>query len=483
MAADGPADRLPKPGQLNINTEKIYELGNYQSVGLIRDIPDLTFDLESLDVSAELECILTGRDFTATPDGTLIAMANILPLDVASQFKGGRTATNPFDVVASVAVPYLVAESISYRFGLRDNASQSVSLRGDAIFYATASAYVQSAVGTNAANQAVLLTNTALPYNGDTINGVRYTLGVSLRSGKRLAFGTDYTEAAVGGTAPLAAPVQSAASTATTGGTLAAATYFYRIVAINALGTSLGSNEVSITTTGATSTVTTNWATVTGATGYRVYRGTAAGAQDRLVTTTGLVLTFVDTGAATTAGTVPTQNTSGTPEKTVTITVLAAVPVADSIRVIYQSPVVAVYPQVSHAVASATRPAAIRDRDIEVRVGGALITDRWSSIQSINVEQRVTLEKDEEFGNAQAVGQDFDVPEVSGSIEIKPRDVAELMRRLRQIAGIATSTEVIGAWATVVLPVLIILRSPDTGAIVQRVHARQRSPRRGLVRA
>ena len=156
------------PGNLNIPTEKIYELGNYESVATIRDVPDLTFDLESLDVSAEIECMLTGQDFDAAADGTLIKMANVLPLDVASQFKAGRTATNPFDVVASVAVPYLVAESVSYRFGLRDNASQSISLRGDSIFYATASAYVKVGAADAAT---VTFDNAPLPYNGDTVAG------------------------------------------------------------------------------------------------------------------------------------------------------------------------------------------------------------------------------------------------------------------------------------------------------------------------
>lgn len=330
------------PGSLNIPTEKIYELGNYESVATIRDTPDLTFDLESLDVSAEIECMLTGRDFPATPDGTLIPMANILPIDVASQFKAGRTATNPFDVVASVAVPYLVAESVSYRFGLRDNASQSVSLRGDAIFYATASAYTQ--VGAADA-KTVTFANPPLPYNGDAVAGTRYALGVTtVRGGKRLSVGADYTETAT------------------------------------------------------------------------------------------------------------------------SVVVRPDYPLApgDSLRVLYQSSVAAVAPQAAHAAASATRPAAIRGRDIEVRVGGAAITDRWSSIQSVSVEQRLTLEKDEEFGNPQAVSQDFDVPEVSGSIEIKPRDVLELLKRIRQIAGIATTTEVVGPSTSAVLPIQILLHSPET---------------------
>lgn len=54
------------PGTLNIPTEKIYELGNYQSVATIRDVPDLTFTIESLDVSADIECMPLGPAFATT---------------------------------------------------------------------------------------------------------------------------------------------------------------------------------------------------------------------------------------------------------------------------------------------------------------------------------------------------------------------------------------------------------------------------------
>ncbi len=37
-----------------------------------------------------------------------------------------------------------------------------------------------------------------MPYNGELVNGTRYALGVSLRSGRRLTFGADYTERVTG---------------------------------------------------------------------------------------------------------------------------------------------------------------------------------------------------------------------------------------------------------------------------------------------
>ncbi len=88
-------------------------------------------------------------------------------------------------------------------------------------------------------------------------------------------------------------------STATTGGTLAAGTYFYNVSAIiNNTETALPS-EVSQVTTGATSTVTLNWTAKAGATSYRVY-GRATGAPLFMATTT--TNSFVDTGAITPAG-------------------------------------------------------------------------------------------------------------------------------------------------------------------------------------
>lgn len=97
----------------------------------------------------------------------------------------------------------------------------------------------------------------------------------------------------------LAPPVQAASSTSTTGGTLAAGTYRAKITAINSRGETLASNEISQVTTGATSTITWNWAAVTGATGYKIYRTLVNGAvnSETFVTTVGAVTSFVSDGS------------------------------------------------------------------------------------------------------------------------------------------------------------------------------------------
>lgn len=127
-----------------------------------------------------------------------------------------------------------------------------------------------------------------------------------------LSYGTydDFMAAAFFNTwqALLAAPVQSGPTTSATGGTLAAATYYYKVTAIGSSGESIGSNELSIVTTGSTSKNTITWATVSGATGYRIYRGTAAGLENRYFSV-GAVLTFDDIGGNGSVGYPPVGST------------------------------------------------------------------------------------------------------------------------------------------------------------------------------
>lgn len=88
---------------------------------------------------------VAGVDVRITTAG--IDLARAVPLDIASQWKPGQGAAQPFRAINSVVLPFLNVEQVSYRFGLRDNASQSVTLRGDSIFYNPGPAYVQEVAG------------------------------------------------------------------------------------------------------------------------------------------------------------------------------------------------------------------------------------------------------------------------------------------------------------------------------------------------
>lgn len=95
----------------------------------------------------------------------------------------------------------------------------------------------------------------------------------------------------------------------TTGGTLAAGTYYYKVTSLDGSGgESLPSAEYSVTTTGTTSSVGMSWSSVAGAINYKVYRGTTAGGEN--VYYTSQYDTYTDTNATSTAGTVPTSNTA-----------------------------------------------------------------------------------------------------------------------------------------------------------------------------
>ena len=104
----------------------------------------------------------------------------------------------------------------------------------------------------------------------------------------------------------LANPTQS------DGGALPNGAYFYVVTATTAVGETIGSNEVEIDLAGANGTVNLSWTAQGGATGYKLYRGTAAGEQDVLVATLlgDASTTFADVGAATTPGAPPLNNSA-----------------------------------------------------------------------------------------------------------------------------------------------------------------------------
>ena len=80
----------------------------------------------------------------------------------------------------------------------------------------------------------------------------------------------------LGASAYLMTPPAPVLATATTGGTVAAGTYWVQVTALNAQGQTLASNATKIVTTGSTSTITITIFTVPNATQYNVYIGSGA---------------------------------------------------------------------------------------------------------------------------------------------------------------------------------------------------------------
>ncbi len=180
------------PGSVNVPEEKVFELGNYQSVGLVKDIPDLSFDMESLAVSTEIEALLTNLDPSLTTTQQEFDLADAVPIDVISPFKSGDGA---FDIVKGVICPHLTLERASYRFGLRQNATQQFTLKGDSIYYVPDSPYKEIITNTGATTYSFANTPT-IDYieDGDTFSAYNITLKDSTtKVSKRLFLTTDYT--------------------------------------------------------------------------------------------------------------------------------------------------------------------------------------------------------------------------------------------------------------------------------------------------
>jgi hypothetical protein len=107
----------------------------------------------------------------------------------------------------------------------------------------------------------------------------------------------------------LSAPANPSVTTSTSGGSLTAGTYYYKITALGFTGETVGSVEVSQTTTGSSSKNSLKWDPVPGAEGgYRIYRGTSAGAESVYYSSS--VTNFTDIGATATAGSVPGVGTA-----------------------------------------------------------------------------------------------------------------------------------------------------------------------------
>lgn len=106
-------------------------------------------------------------------------------------------------------------------------------------------------------------------------------------------------------------PVLTLGTTSGSGGTFAAGTYFWCVTAQNRNGETIASNQVTATLA-LNGTQGLTWTSVSGATGYRVYRGPgASGTPNTYVATLGAVTAYTDTGTSLYVSCPPAVNTTG----------------------------------------------------------------------------------------------------------------------------------------------------------------------------
>jgi hypothetical protein len=111
--------------------------------------------------------------------------------------------------------------------------------------------------------------------------------------------------------------VSSYTGAATTGGHLSGnTTYYYEITAVVGGTEQVAGTETSYTTpvnAGTTNTITLSWSAVTGATAYKIYRGTVEGQEALLASPAGTGTSYNDTSATSPSGYPPTGVGSGNP--------------------------------------------------------------------------------------------------------------------------------------------------------------------------
>src|SRR4051812_21404381 len=140
-------------GDVNTATEVVREVGNEHVVDKVPGDPDFTFTLESWDVSTDLEAMLVGRVGDAAnppggtdPAGTAYDFANAGALNIPSPWKNPKSG-DAGDVYAGHLIPGFYPTRINYRYGVTDNAVETVELAGGAFFYAAFAPVEQYEVG------------------------------------------------------------------------------------------------------------------------------------------------------------------------------------------------------------------------------------------------------------------------------------------------------------------------------------------------
>lgn len=434
-------DRLQTagPGTVNIKRTTIYELGNYQSVGQISEIPDLSFSMESYDVSCAMEALLLDTDVKETHSYDL-STAKVLNLK--SAFKPGQGAADQFGTVGSAAVPCLRLESMSYKYGVGTNdARQTATLRGDSLYYNPGSTYIQKVAGTNTAGQTIVL---AHPAYAITEGGVqRRTLAITAGD-KRLLFGSDYTESygAVSGEA------------ATTTVTLTAAVPTTSSIYVTYASPDEETFPQSV------------HALVSGVSGTLTAAVAAAGASisTSFQPNVGDALIIDDVTGSAVTEVVVVASVTGTGPYAVTL-------VNPTVNAHSSGAQVAQY-------APTVKPASIRGRDIDVYIGAAgdpladpltVLGTKRHGVQSVQADWKVTLQNDEEFGNYHYVNIDFDVPVVTGSIGFKPSTYADLLKLFQDLGGVTDALQSVGPNTAPILDVQVVLKNPVDGRVLKRI--------------
>lgn len=189
-------------GDVRVANDVVREVGNELIVDKVPQDPSFTFTLQSFDVSAELEALLSGHhagagsgaDFaTAAADGTEFKWSECQFINIPSPWKDPVTGSAG-TVTAGHLVPGYYPTRIRYQMGVTDAATEEVELSGGSFYYADAAPVEEFKTGDNV-TVAFATTDAAVPYRigGELGSSFKSIFGVIV-NGVLQTEGVDYTQ-------------------------------------------------------------------------------------------------------------------------------------------------------------------------------------------------------------------------------------------------------------------------------------------------
>lgn len=197
-------DRLQSAGLGNTKMpyETIREIGNMNIVDKVPGEPAVTFAMDSLDVTVEIEAWLTGKlgggtpataPGSSDPDGTAYLIDGVHTgfVNITSPWRDPLSSAGT--ISAGHIIPGFFPTRINYAFGVTANASETVEFAGSTYYYHTSAPVEQYATGTGA-QVAFVTPDAAVPWREGGAGGTifRSIFGVIV-DGVLMTKGVDYS--------------------------------------------------------------------------------------------------------------------------------------------------------------------------------------------------------------------------------------------------------------------------------------------------
>lgn len=155
-----------------------------------------------------------------------------------------------------------------------------------------------------------------------------------------------------------------------------------------------------------------------------------------------------------------------------TITFLVAPPVGADVRFCYFTEAAKTLPQAVNADAT-IKPGAVRGRNIVVRIDPDGADVRLPGIQTYEMEATVDGDTERELGNADPTGRSNNGTDVTGTVTVRPKDIAAFYNALKLVTGVDTD-EVYTYFYQQIVPVQVDIQNPkNAGQILKSLFIEQ----------